>query len=229
MRDEKRPGVVDERPDQWPRLPVPRPGFLLVVLLGTILLSITAVGDGILPGDVAVSRFVQRLPGPVPEALARFADWVGSVPGIVAVGSGVILLLVAMGRLGAAFFLLAVLLSRSLNPELKRLIESPRPTPDVVRVTEIASAMGFPSGHAMGVTLLYGTLGVLANALLPPGWPRRTGAGVVVGVILVTGFGRIQTGAHWPSDVLGGYLWGASFVLLLLWRYRAVRGAVARS
>lgn len=220
-------GAVRRGPDRWSRLPAP-PGWLVVaVLLGATLLSIAAAGEGVLPGDVAVSRALHRPSGPVPEALARLADVAGTLPVLMGVGGGVILVLAGTGRYGAAIFLLAVLLSRSSNPELKRLIESPRPTPDLVRITERASAMGFPSGHAMGVTLLYGALLILAGVLVPPGWPRRAAQGAAAGVILMTGFGRVQTGAHWPSDVLGGYLWGTA-ILLSLRAYRAARCVAGR-
>ena len=32
-------------------------------------------------------------------------------------------------------------------------------------------------------------------------------AAIVIGIC----FSRIYSGAHWPSDVLGGYLWGAFY------------------
>lgn len=34
-------------------------------------------------------------------------------------------------------------------------------------------------------------------------------------VILITGFGRLHTGAHWPADGLDGILWGCTGLVLL--------------
>ena len=34
-------------------------------------------------------------------------------------------------------------------------------------------------------------------------------------IIAIVGFGRIFVGAHWPSDVLGGYLYGSLFLIVI--------------
>ncbi len=52
---------------------------------------------------------------------------------------------------------------------------------------------------------------------------RHAGALACLALILLTGYGRILVGAHWPSDVLGGYLWGGLLLLLAL----RVAGTVA--
>ena len=44
-------------------------------------------------------------------------------------------------------------------------------------------------------------------------------------VLLTVGFGRLWYGAHWPTDVLGGYALGAMLLLPLFWAYRAVERA----
>ena len=198
------------------RLPIPRLSAILFLLAASGLLSAVAAGNGVVPGDVAVARFVQRAPDPVADALAAFAYWVAVGPVIaglaIALGGG----LLARGRPAAAALLLAAALVRTLNPSLKDLFDSPRPTPDVVRVTEQARGLGFPSGHAMGAMLLFGSVVALTYAGIGPPGARRLVRIAAVLVIAVAGFGRISTGAHWPSDVLGGFMWGGTALLLLL-------------
>ena len=194
------------------------PATLMLPLLiaVTLLLSIAAAGPGPLPGDPAVARLLQRLPSPPGDDIARFADLIGGLAAIVGVGLGVVAVLAVRGLLAAAVLLLAVLLSRALNPLLKAVIDSPRPTPQLVRVTEEATGLGFPSGHAMGAALLWGTVAWLAQRLIARPGPRRLVQAVAVGLVLVTGFGRVYSGAHWPSDVVGGYLWAAVVVVALV-------------
>jgi len=44
---------------------------------------------------------------------------------------------------------------------------------------------------------------------------------LIAGVVLLTsGAGRIAVGAHWPTDVLGGYLFGSLGVISLVWCWR---------
>ncbi len=75
----------------------------------------------------------------------------------------------------------------------------------------------YPSGHSAGVVVFIGVLAYFA-------WLHWQGirSRVLIGVSLVAavgivGFDRIYLGAHWLSDVLGGWLFGAfwlSFVIL---------------
>ena len=104
---------------------------------------------------------------------------------------------------------------RLVNVPLKLLIDSPRPAEPVVRVTEHASGLGFPSGHVFGVTLLAGGI-CLATRRATTNRIVRLVAWVSAAVLIViTAYGRIYVGAHWPSDTLGGFLW-ASVILALL-------------
>jgi membrane-associated phospholipid phosphatase len=196
---------------------------VFLLLICTIALSAVAAGDGRLPGDVAIQRFVQRTPEPYFRWLADFGNWIGSSRVFAVIAAALAIALFAVRRRWEAVFLIAALAARSLNGVLKRLLDSPRPTSDLVRVTEIASSLGFPSGHAMGSTLGYGAIALIANHVIPD---RRLRLGVQVAcaiTILIVGFGRIFVGAHWPSDVLGGYLWGALILSALHFGFDALR------
>jgi undecaprenyl-diphosphatase len=42
-------------------------------------------------------------------------------------------------------------------------------------------------------------------------------------MILIVGPGRIYTGAHWPTDVLGAYLYGVLFLIPMVVAYQALK------
>lgn len=193
------------------------------LVLATVALSLVAAGPGVVPGDVWIARELQRIPAGAGTPVTDFAYWLGSFP---ALSGGA--LVIAAAFAGRRHWLEAVLLLgtmpvRGINPLLKRLLASPRPTDDLVRVTEQARGMGFPSGHSMGVALLYG-LGAFLLGRRITSTRFRGAIWAVAGLLIaITGFGRIYSGAHWPSDVLGGYLWASIVALVMLGTVRLAR------
>ena len=100
---------------------------------------------------------------------------------------------------------------------LKAIAESPRPSAAFgVRIDSIVSGYGFPSGHVYSDTLFYGLIAVIAPAWLPSRliWPARV---VCLAIIVLAGPARIVVGAHWPSDTVGGYLFGGAALCAVLW------------
>ena len=72
----------------------------------------------------------------------------------------------------------------------------------------------YPSGHASGVAAFAGLVMVLVAMLVRRSNVRR-GTYVVAGlVVVVVCADRVLLGRHYPSDVVGGILLGAFFVLL---------------
>ena len=185
---------------------VPWIGLPLVIV--TLFLTGVAAGDGVVPGDVAVARELQTDAVPRASFLASVADLLGSTPLVTAVGLALVAAAAGARRWAEMTFLLGILVVRSSNWLLKAAAESPRPSPSLVRVTENADGLGFPSTHVVSAVLVYGGIIVLARGFVPPGPLRWLVQVVAAAAIVVTGYGRIYTGAHWPSDVLGGYLWG---------------------
>lgn len=205
------------------------PVFLLLSLVAALTLSAFAAGAGVLAWDVAVSRFVQRAPETGVGDAARVVNALGETPVMLALGGGLAVALLALRRTGPALVLLAAGLASAANPVLKALIESPRPTADLVRVAEQSSGQGFPSGHVMKVVLIYGAIWWLSRDMLPWRGPRLLVQGWAVGMIVATGFSRVYVGAHWPSDVVGGYLWSGLLLGVLAIGYRRVSAIGIRS
>ena len=185
------------------------PSWIVAVLLAVVMpLSFVAVGTSVLPGDVAITRFVQgNLPG-IFEPLIVAANLLGSTPGMISIALVVAIGLLSRGHRHLALLVAGATLAQAANVALKLTLESPRPTSSLVHVSEQASGYGFPSGHTMGTTVLALVLLYVATALMTGGLRRRL---VQVGLLLtplLTGLARIETGAHWPSDVLGAWIWG---------------------
>ena len=74
----------------------------------------------------------------------------------------------------------------------------------------------FPAGHALRATVLYGLAAFCVARLAHD---RRQGFiayGVAIGLILAISATRIYLGAHYPMDVLGGWMAGAALVSILI-------------
>ncbi len=200
---------------------------LVLLLLPALMLSALAAGPGQVPGDLTVMRFVQA---EIPAELGwlfEAVNLIGATAGSIIVTLALTTLLAVSRRFDLALIVFATLPLRLVNFGLKALNDSPRPPEHLVRVTESANGLGFPSGHTMGSTLLYGVLLILATRHITSR-PLRLAAQIVsAAMIALAGISRIYVGAHWPSDVLGGYIWGVIAILVvfiaarrLLPRYR---------
>ncbi len=96
---------------------------------------------------------------------------------------------------------------------INRSVARPRPPASLHLVG--AGGYAFPSGHTTTATIGYGLLAVLLAGLLSRASAVKR-AIVVVAVVLAVGVGlsRIYLGVHWPTDVLGGWALGASWLAL---------------
>lgn len=112
----------------------------------------------------------------------------------------------------AAFVLVTGIASSAVNAVVKGLVDRPRPT--FAQPVATAAGSSFPSGHAQAAIVGCGV--VLAVVL--PLVERGIQAWLVATATLITltiGFSRVALGVHFLSDVVGGYLLGALWVLAL--------------
>jgi undecaprenyl-diphosphatase len=193
----------------------------LVLLVAIVVVGLLAAGPGVAPGDVRIERAVQDAPVPGAAGIAATGNFLGEAAFGVPLAGFVALLLAVRRMFADAALLVFSQALRAVNDPLKQWFDSPRPTPDLVRVREFAEHNGFPSGHAMGATLLFGALAVIAARRLPAKWARAAVAAAIIAV-LVVGYGRVYVGVHWPTDVLGGYLWGGALLWLAATAVRLV-------
>lgn len=80
---------------------------------------------------------------------------------------------------------------------------------DLVAGSSTTSGYGFPSGHALGSTVIYGGLGWLLSR---DGRRRAFYVGVALAVLV--SLSRVVLGVHYGVDVLAGWILGFSWLVL---------------
>jgi undecaprenyl-diphosphatase len=171
------------------------------------------------PGDLTISRAVQETRGPwlapLSEAFYRF----GLSP--VYPVAGLCLSAVIGLRLGItpALFLLGAAALRPFGTVIKEIVERPRPTEESLLFVEGASGYAFPSGHVFGTVLFIGFLWFLVYQSAANSVQRVIATAAAGLFLLLMGLQRVYAGAHWPSDVIGAYLWGGLVLFLVIQLY----------
>lgn len=195
-------------------------GAFVILCVVTAVVSAFAAGPSMLPGDVRIAQFIQKWHAGWLHALADAGNWLGDTTTVIVIALAVLLGAIAVRRPQDTAFVLALIVLRALGSLLKLVFRSPRPAVPFVHLTGVFSGFGFPSGHTYAATCIGGALVVLAARHVHPRVTRWLLYVVAVVIPLVTGFARVYVGAHWPSDVLGGWLWGVVTVVVAWWLSR---------
>jgi undecaprenyl-diphosphatase len=144
------------------------------------------------------------------HAMIVFTD-VGSPEAMIGLSVLVALgLMMRRRRLLATVWLLAMIATGVLNLALKWVFARDRPPFRDPVIDE--NTHSFPSGHSMGAVVAFGMLTYFLLLVLSD---RREKVAVVVlaGVLAGTiGFSRIYLGAHYFSDVIGGFAVGGAWL-----------------
>lgn len=183
--------------------------------IAAALLSLFAHWEPRFPGDLRLALLTQSANGVALDSAMEWASFLtGDWRAIVLAAAGGLVIWRWVGRREAAL-VLTTWLSAPVHSVIKLAVDRPRPTPDLVRVLEDAPGNSFPSGHAFFALAFWGLLAYFACTRLQSK-PLRLLAACVCGIIVILiGTSRVYLGVHWPSDIMGGYLFGALFLLVL--------------
>ncbi len=191
-----------------------------------VALSILAAREPTLPGDLQLAREAQDLP--IPGRLSDVVRAMTTTELVVGTGAAFAAALWLAGlRRESVALLAAVAVLPLLQSGVKELVDRPRPSPDLVELRAGFSSPSFPAGHVMSPTVLYGYAAWLARRA-KRAWLR---AGLIVpcaAVLVLTGVVNVYLGVHWPSDIVGGYLWGFALLAPAI-DFGARRGSLERT
>ena len=184
------------------------------MLLVTVAVCLAAWAFPVWPGDEKLLVYVQSWQSPLMTVALGSITYVGWYPVAAALTLASLAPLVWRKRVGDALLLVAAASSALATHGLKVLVGRPRP--DYAIVEQVPQSMGFPSGHAVFAILLGGALIYLACQRVECPTQRRALCVILALLVLAVGLSRVYLGVHWPSDVLGGYLFGATALLVLI-------------
>lgn len=194
-------------------------GALLGALPLALGLGVAAAYVDYFSIDLWLTQFIQRINFPGWRALLIAVSWPGNGYYGLFVTLGAAALLFRRQRVETICLLASAAGGWLINNSLKIVVDRPRPVAELVAIYLEHQSRSFPSGHVVSYVALYGFLFYLAYVRAPgSGW--RTALLAVCGALIgLVGLSRVYLGAHWASDVLGGYLFGAVWLALIIHLY----------
>lgn len=168
-----------------------------------------------------IDNTVTNLLSHIPDAVIPFFIQVTELGdkkgiGIVALLTLAWLLLKKRNYLGAAAFALSLALGNEVSKLLKNLFVRPRP--DLEHLVHVSS-YSFPSGHAMVGTILYVFVSYLLMESTKSAKVKLFIGTIALILLILIGASRIILQVHFPSDVLGGYALGYTWVFFWILFY----------
>jgi len=190
-------------------------GFAVCLALWAFILLAGEVVDG----DVQAldTRILLALRDPIDPATPRGPAWLESAMlDFTSIGGPWVLGLVVLAVVGflllqtryhtALVVLVAAVSGELVNTALKGFFLRPRPS--VIPHLREVVATSFPSGHAMQSAIIYLTLGAMLMRIAESRASKAYCLLMAILVTLLVGISRVYLGVHYPTDVVGGWIFG---------------------
>ena len=149
--------------------------------------------------------------------LMNFISLFGN-PGVALLLILIASLMFALGdRRRAAWCTFAVIPPDLCNILIKMLVHRPRPPLEDIKGSLHYPESAFPSGHVVHYVVFFGFLlaVMLTDKSISIFWRLLVGS-ISTFLILTVSVSRIYLGAHWATDVIGGYLFGFAYLGIIL-------------
>lgn len=187
--------------------------FSCVLALSAVVCLGYALAQGVVfPGDGELLAAWQRARTPAFDAVMVGVSYIGYF--LPVFGPLVVVVTLVLWRWrgpGEGLFVGAwTVFAYVVSLGVKDIVRRTRPSGDDVWVHRLLSDFGYPSQHVVSFMVFFGLLCYLAATRWrgePIRWPTLVICGLLM---LLVGPSRVYLAAHWPTDVLGGYLLGYS-------------------
>ncbi|HEY0900351.1 MAG TPA: phosphatase PAP2 family protein [Sphingobacteriaceae bacterium] len=195
--------------------------YLVLFLLGSFLvLTVLVHSFPVNPHDQEFSEELQEWNHTFLDRIMVGISYPGYFPRSVIMIAATALILFLKRYRREAFFVLLTSVSGLISGGTKLLIRRPRPTEDLVTIVEQADGLSFPSGHVTLYVIFFGFVALLSLRLKR--FPRKLRFFILalsLFMILSIPLSRTYLGAHWFTDVLGGFIIGTTFLIILIILY----------
>lgn len=203
-----------------------KPQSLAVLLTTTLIVAILAILIRLRATydiDLAATKALQRFENPWATRVAKWATWMGNSLTVILLCLGVAAIC-AYGKQGEVAVLAPFsLLALPINAIVKNLVDRKRPGEEEAKIHPGPRwGFSYPSGHSMGSAAFYGFLAFLCWILVPEFPLRVTLTAAFAFLPLLVGVSRVYLGAHWLSDVVGGWAGGLFVAVPLALLYNGV-------
>lgn len=211
--------------------------FALVILAVAIGVFVEMAEDAPYGTYLATERTLMQLfrhadtglpigPGWLPDAVRDLTS-LGSAVDLILFEVLILGFLCLRHRFGSAVLIaIATTGGEGLNTLLKETIVRARP--EITSHLVAVKTLSFPSGHAMGASIFYLTMGALLAQVSPRRREKIYLMGAAVLLTLLIGLSRVYLGVHYPSDVLAGWSAGTAWAVMcwLVARWLRRRGTL---
>ena len=183
--------------------------IIAVAALAALWLAMMMTGTGAVDRALLDALYVAGQPQL--RAFMQSFTLLGNWPAVIGVSLVAALWLWLTRHPRAALLLLGITLTGRLLVELQKIGVN-RLRPDLIEHLVPVKSLSFPSAHAANSMILWLTIALL---LPRPEW-RPTAVAAALLTTFAVGISRPMLGVHWPSDVIGGWAFGAAWVLAMI-------------
>lgn len=171
--------------------------------------------------DTALGAWLEAHGTEAGERALVFVSWLGATGLAVVVALALLVLIRRHDWLAAKALAFTSATGLLLGHALKLLFHRGRPETAVEFIRR--PSWSFPSGHSLNSMVCYGFLGMLALEHVRGRRPRVAVMTGVIALIVAIGFSRLYLGVHFVTDVIGGWVAGAAWMLVCWSAYHVAR------
>lgn len=200
---------------------------LIFLILSFSVLTFFAKIYPYFPIDLYITRLIQSIDNTWWSQIMALMTLLGNTPySLISIFVVLIVSLLLNKKLDTLMIIVSTLGAYLISAFFKSLINRPRPDSQLINQLEQFSVQNsFPSGHVLFYMGFFGFLFFLTFTNFRKNLLRTFLLITFALMIVLVGFSRIYRGAHWFSDVLGAYLIGLAWLLIVIhFYYRLKKG-----